>query len=435
MTNKLFPIPLSGLGTADVESFASYIHRCAKIHGVHVGVLLRHVQMEAHSDDQLKDLGNWSLPAYIRPEEMIRPNALALNLVNSMSHFSKQSLGHGVLWFLSSVLGRSTGEICEGFRWCPECLAETAAVGGAAYFKLIWHLKDIDCCPTHRAPLVSACPMCGCDQTSYRKTAALNVCQDCGSNLAKRVKKLKQSDINNSWEISGFDLVTLFDDLAGREPNFLPVNGVQLSLEKLFDYYWSQDRENELYRVLPRDKLLSAIHGTRPISLKLTRRFAYCMGLSLFDIMSGNAVQTTAVNNLTWFCSLPPSFIRAATREKRDHKATLKRIRRYIEKCEIPPSLKQVAKETGLSVGYIEYRYPVLTKTIVNEHANHVTREKLIRRYKAQEAALKYFCDAPVLSVVSRKKAYKDLRRDTGLPKFLLKSAIQTAYVAMYGSV
>lgn len=433
MSNKLFPIPLEGFGTADVESFASYVHRSAKAHGVHVGVLLRHIQSSAHSDDQLKDLRNWSLPSYIRPEELVIPNELTRNLTSAMSHFSKQSLGHGILWFLSSVVGRSSGEICEGFRWCPECLAEIEAVGGTAYFKLIWHLKDIDCCPTHRTPFVSACPKCGCAQTSYVKTASLNICQDCGGNLARRGKKLKPADIKHSWEISGFDLLNLFDDLAGREPNSLPLNGVQRSLDKLFDYYWGQDREDELYRVLPRDKLLSAIHGLRPISLKLTRRFAYRMGLSLLDIMSGNAVQATAVSNSTWFCSLPPSFTRASAREKRDHKATLKRIRRYIEKCVPPPSLKQVAKATGVSVGYLEYRYPVLTTKIVNEHADYVTREKLIRRYKAQEAALKYFCDAAALGSISRKKAYKDLRRETQLPKFLLKRAIQTAYTAMYG--
>lgn len=433
MTNKLFPIPLEGFGTADVESLASYVHRSAKAHGVHVGVLLRHVHLEAHFDDQLQDLHRWSLPAYIRPEELVIANELTRNLTSAMSHFSKQSLGHGTLWFLSSVVGRSSGEICEGFRWCPECMAEIEAVGGTAYFKLIWHLKGIDCCPVHRTPFVSACPKCGCSQTSYVKTAPLNICQDCGSNLAKRGKKLKPVDIKHSWEISGFDLLNLFDDLAGREPNSLPINGVQMSLDKLFDHYWRQDRESELYRVLPRDKLLCAIHGLRPISLKLTRRFAYRMGLSLFDIMSGNAVQTTAVSNSTWFCSLPPSFTRASPREKRDHKSTLKRIRRHIETCDHPPSLKQVAKATNVSVGYLEYRYPVLTKKVVSEYTEYVTREKLIRRYKAQEAALKYFCDGGALGTVSRKKAYKDLRRETQLPKFLLKRAIQTAYVAIYG--
>src|SRR3990167_1131168 len=203
MSNKLFPIPLIGEGTAEVESFASYIHRSAKSHGVNVGVLIRHVHSEANSDPQLPGRCDWNAPKYIRPEELVSSNELTWNLVNTMSHFSKQSLAPGILWFLSSIVGRSNGEICDGFRWCPECLAENEAIGGAAYFKLIWHLKDIDCCPIHRTPLVGECPKCGCDQTTYIKQSPLNFCQSCGANLAKRGKKLKLSDIKHSWEISG----------------------------------------------------------------------------------------------------------------------------------------------------------------------------------------------------------------------------------------
>lgn len=433
MSNRLFPIPVIGAETPDVESFASYIHRSAKAHGVNVGVLLRYIDAEIRRDSNMVNQSLCVIPRYIRPEVLVRPTELTWQLVNATSFLSNQKLSSSVLWFLDSVVGRSSGEICDGFRWCPECFSEIQAVGGTAYFKLIWHLKDIDCCPIHRSPFLSECQECGCDQTSYIKTGSLDHCQNCGVNLAKRVNRLKPVDIKHTWEVSGFDLLTLFDDLAGCEPNSLPLDGVRISLEKLFDYYWGQDRESELYMIMPRDKLLDIVHGIRPISLKVARRFAYQMGLSLFDIMSGNADQTTAVSNSTWYCSLPPSFMRASPREKRNHKATLKRIRRYIEKCDTPPSLKQVAKSTNVSVGYLEYRYPVLSKSIVNEHTAHVTHEKLIRRYKAQEAALKYYCDKPLHGVVSRKRAYKELRQETRLPKFLLKRAIQTAYVAIYG--
>jgi len=34
----------------------------------------------------------------------------------------------------------------------------------------------------------------------------------------------------------------------------------------------------------------------------------------------------------------------------------------------------------------------------------------------------------------SRKQAYKVLREETGLPKFILKDAIQTAYSALFDS-
>lgn len=434
MTSKLFPVPLIGAGTAEVESFASYLHRSSIIHGVNVGVLLRYIHSQSVADSDKHGSSNgWILHNYLRPHELVCPNEMSWNLVEAMGGMSGQSLAGGILWFLSSVLGRSSGEICEGFRWCPECFAEISAVEGVPYFKLIWHVKDIDCCPIHRTPFVSACSECGCDQTSYIKTAPLGICQGCGASLSKRKDRLNMSDIKHSWNVSGLDVLTLFEDLSSISPDSLPEDGVRKSIEKLFDFYWSQNREDELYKVLPRDKLLSVIHNLRAVSFKVARRFAYRMGLSLYDLMSGNVLQATAVGDESWFCSLPPSFTRASSREKHDHKAILKRARRYLRGCDTPPSLKQVARELGLSVGYLEYRFPVLSKKIVTEHSDFVSREKLKRIYRAQEAALRYFCALSLLEKPSRKRAYKELRCETQLPKFLLKRAIQTAYSAIYG--
>ncbi len=98
----------------------------------------------------------------------------------------------------------------------------------------------------------------------------------------------------------------------------------------------------------------------------------------------------------------------------------------------MPPSLKEVARLIEVSVGYLNYRYPVIVKTIVEKHQKYEANLMRQKRYRAQEFALKFFIDDKYRSYnKSRKQAYKVLRDETGLPKFMLKSAIQNAYTAL----
>ncbi len=52
--------------------------------------------------------------------------------------------------------------------------------------------------------------------------------------------------------------------------------------------------------------------------------------------------------------------------------------------------------------------------------------------YRAQASALAFFIDEKYSTQQkSRKQAYRVLREETGLPKFMLKRAIQSAYFAL----
>ena len=55
-----------------------------------------------------------------------------------------------------------------------------------------------------------------------------------------------------------------------------------------------------------------------------------------------------------------------------------------------------------------------------------------MNRYRAQTAALQFFIDDRYADhTQSRKEAYRVLKEETGLPKWVLKDAIQTAYSAL----
>tara|TARA_Y100001951_G_C11295963_1_gene275661 strand:+ start:4784 stop:5707 length:924 start_codon:yes stop_codon:yes gene_type:complete len=301
---KLFPIPLLGAGTADVESFASYIHRLAFEHGLFVGELLRYVHTHAaQSVAEIVEVPK--APRYVRPEEFLRPNALVDAYVLMTGLMASQELKRSTLWFLSGSVGRSANEVVKGFRWCSECIAEMESAGLEPYFKLVWHLSAITHCPIHSTPLQAKCSFCGCGQTSYRKYRAIGLCQKCGRSLSARKCPLKQSDIEQSWAANGADVLRFFADIAQAPINSLPEEGLSRSLSDIFDHYWRSEKEIELYRLVDRDLMLRIIEDRQCISLKVARRIAYRLGVSLSALLSGDAIESSSMLDFGWFCEFP----------------------------------------------------------------------------------------------------------------------------------
>jgi hypothetical protein len=70
---------------------------------------------------------------------------------------------------------------------------------------------------------------------------------------------------------------------------------------------------------------------------------------------------------------------------------------------------------------------------LVAKHQAYEQQQKLKKVYYAQSAALRFFLDEKYSDISkSRKQAYKTIREETGLPKFVLKRAVQTAYEVIY---
>lgn len=427
MSSRLFPIPLCGAGTAEVESLPSYIHRLTYKHGVYVGELLRFVVRQIEKDEgytgQLV-----TLPRHILVHDVLRANGLARGLTNMLEHMTRQCLTGTTIALFNWPLTMSRGELHKGFRWCPECLAEMDLMGEELYFKLIWQFRAVPVCPTHRSPFLEACTHCGCDQTSYIKRRPLGRCQDCGVPLSSRLKTLRRNELANSWQDIGRDVLELFSDLAKYGYDSLPIDGVYQSLDQLFDHYWRQQREKDFYQLLDRDQLLSVIHSRTAFSLNAARKVAFRLGISLYDLLSGNAVNVTRALDFIGFCPLPPSFMDASARFTRDHEAVLYKLRELMADEVEPMSLKAVARELDVSVGYLEYRFAVQVRHIVERNSKFLAEQQLRKRRLAQERALRYFAEGSENAPKSRKQAYLSIREETGLPKFMLKQAIQEAY-------
>lgn len=427
---RLFPLPLMGSKTAEVESFASYIHRCAVEHGVSVGELIRFVHKNARQQCERSSGTSYpDLPNYCDVKQLVRPNMVTTMLVDCMSIMSGQQLYESTLWFIGRTVGRSSEEVANHFRWCPECLQEMVLTQQPVYFKLIWHMTAVETCPVHRTPLIDHCPACDKTQDTYSKRNPLSDCPHCHCFIGQRSAELNLHQIKPSWHSDSGDIVKLFEDLSQTPALALPPNGVKISMEQIFDWYWRHNREEDMYAMFPRDQLICLLDSERPVDLKLARRFAYQLGLSLYQLMNGEAHLTSAILNRHWVCSLPPSFMLIKSKERRQPSKVIKKVQAALAEALEPPSLPALARQVGVSVGYLEYRFPALVTQVVSKHQAFRYQVRLRKIHHAQVESMKFFFSEQYDKYPkSRKAAYRVLRDETGLSKHVLKAAIQTAY-------
>lgn len=68
-------------------------------------------------------------------------------------------------------------------------------------------------------------------------------------------------------------------------------------------------------------------------------------------------------------------------------------LREYVESDDTPMSLKATAKVLGVSIGYLEYRFPAQVRLIVDGHQSYLGQDHMRKVYLAQTQALQYFLD------------------------------------------
>ena len=281
------------------------------------------------------------------------------------------------------------------------------------YYKLKWYLNAIKHCPEHLTEFECKCRHCGSKQTNYLRTKDLAHCQDCGQSLADRAIG-REFDKKQSWEENGFDLQLLFRDMAEIKYAAFPKDGVLKSMEDVFDLYWNLDKEHDFYKLFGRDEFIALLHKQRPISLIKARRIAFTLGISLYTLLSGNARNATLLIDPKVFCLIPEGYASKRPKRRYDHCSKLKLVLEYINNNGSPP-LKRVCEETGITTGYLRYRYPALAQKITEKYLEKASREKLRKVYYAQIMALKYFFDQKYSDhPKSKHQAYKEVKRKTG---------------------
>lgn len=426
MMHKLFPIPLLCPRTINIESLTSYIYRISYAHELYVGELLRYVQKHTKEIIQSNEP---DLPKYFDPSILIRPNKTTEVAVKILEKMTLQTLSSSTLLFLKDCLSRPSNEFTKKLRWCPECFNENQQSEVESYFKLIWHIKSVNACHIHHTPFLSECEYCGCDQTGYRRNTTIEYCQKCGKPLFIRKTPLTLHEYIPSWEHTGIDLLKMLDSVL-KEPKFNFSNQKVInSLQYLLDYYWERENEEYLYTIIPRDELLSLIYKQKPLTLLKLRRIAFKLDIPLLFLFNGSLSNTTELISADWSKNLPEDITVHHKSPPRDHEIIFRKINKIIKNSDKPPSLNSVVEQANISKGYLDYRFPSLSHDIVKKHKQYTKEQQDKKKKQALANATEYFFGIKYFDhPKSRKQCYKYLREKTGLPKFILKGAINDAY-------
>lgn len=260
-------------------------------------------------------------------------------------------------------------------------------------------------------------------------------CVKCGETLSTNVGMEKQA---RSWELKGAELVELVDEIAKDHELVYPDNSVQRLITHLFDNAWDKGEEQKLWKFIPRDECLSIVSGHQAVTLTNARRLAYRLGVRLVDLLRGDIESTPYLLDPGWSSKLPED-IRP---KKRIHRHQREKIyEKVLDVLNNQPDdgalpLREVARRVGTSVGYLHYHFPVLCKRILDNHRRWKSERKQKIRQQARQAALQFFTQSiDAGRPQSRKGALRILRKETGLPKHVLREEINTVHDTFWPSL
>lgn len=424
-TSRLFPLSLRGVGTSEVEAFSSYLQRLAIAHGVSIWKLLELVRSWYHQDHpDFKDHlgGVFSSPDL---SLFVRPNKATHQIVAMLEHVTgNKDFRCGTFLSLNDALDRSVGLFAHRPRWCPACMGEFERAEDTGYLKLLWLLKPISHCPTHGIPLREKCDECGAHQRTSKLGLHFTRCGVCKMRFS-RVLETREPE-NDSWSYQGADLIQLVEAIASDNKLMFPAGGVQRMISALFDKIWAEGDELRFWKILHRDECLSIADGDQPVTLATARKVAFRIGVALPELLMGRVELTSGILDPEWTKELPKDMQPRRRRNRHDRALILQKLKEATSiDVMSPPSLKQVSKRVGVSVGCLQYHFPAQSRDIVERHHAWNTEQQNRKRIEARAAAMAFFTsDRYGRHPRSRKQALRTLREETGLPKNILREAI-----------
>lgn len=425
-TPRLFSLPLRGVGTAEVEALSSYLQRLAIAHGVSVWKLLDRLRSWYRHDhpnfeDHLE--GAFSSPDL---SIFIRPNKTTQQIVAMLEHVTdNKEFRCGTFLSLIDGLDRSVGLFAERPRWCPACMGEFERTDDRGYIKLLWLLKPITHCPAHSIPLHDRCNECDARQRTSKFEPNFTRCVVCRTDFAS---VLETRESQSRWSYEGSDLIQLVETIASDSQLMFPAGGVQRMISALFDKVWTDVEELRFWKILPRDECISIATGDEPVTLATARKLAFRIGVPLPVLLMGQVELTSGVLDPEWTKELPNDMQPKRRRKRRDRTVILRKLKQATTHHTKPPlSLKQVAKQVGVSVGCLQYHFPAQSREIVAAYLAWKIEQQNRKRIEARAAAIAFFTsDRYGRHPRSRKQALRTIRKETGLPKNILREAIAT---------
>lgn len=420
-TSWLFPLPVEGEGTAQVEAMSSYVLRLASAHTVASGTLIGLILDRFPCVGSAPGRTAFKVPC----ESLIRPNATTLALTHAVAAATgrvPETLE--CLTFLATIdaLSRPQGAFSPELRWCPCCFGELLAQDRPIYFQLRWQVRFVQNCDIHGVRLRSSCQSCGACQGGASFRESLGVCVKCEHPLHS---ELRQEELAPHQ----FDEITdLVKHIAARPGFRFPKAGVARVVAELLESAWRDEREMELFRTLSRDECIRFARPEEPVTLQSALRIAFRLHLPLVSLLNGDISGTSR-----WLLppqkeGLPDNLAHGCYKTRAIPQDMGSRISLVLERSrtEGPLSLRALSREVGISVGGICYRFPTVARKVVElAKASHAKIQRRIDTEIKKRVGERFLRMSKELgSFPSRKLLLQTLFRESGLPKHRLRREI-----------
>ncbi|MGH8158210.1 MAG: TniQ family protein [Rhodanobacter sp.] len=409
---QLFPIPLLGVDTPQVESLASYVCRLALAHGVSARQMLL-------------------ATAEVRvPGQLNGYSGFAATMVERLGVLTGQAnLVHGTLLRLRHVLSvNAINSIAATRRWCPSCIADDVDRNEPGYDPLFWSIKAVSLCLKHDVWLVSACPHCLAPQTYLPYGGAHRTrCSRCRKPLSAFCDRVVPSAAER-WcrrEISA--LLVRGGDMPFQGE---PIRSFLLTLVKMAGG-----------EIVPAAREIgfeaSVIRG---FLKKPAQRPTFASVLSFsasvqqpVDLLLSDPVVVAAQGRFAF--GAPHHEISTRSRLSVTQRQELERSLRkaaYGLKLECPPSVASICRAHGATQGCARYAFPMLSSRVTARRSQYLAkRMESIERRAAQVVQREFLTLTDgQLQGLSQKKFVERLMLTSGLPKRVLSKATRMILVA-----
>lgn len=377
----LWHVDLLGSGD-DIESFAGYFARLARLHAV--------------SPKALRNaLWRWgTTTGLLKENPSIYDTKLSLPGVGSYkSDLSKaielcelatgvQGLARGSLCSLT-MLSRSGGIARQFPGWCPYCWRDDVRRGVSPYVRLRWCVNFVGRCHYHDVDLLIRCPQCQRRRGSLGLVTDSPKCQ-CGVDLSAVAAK------HNA--VSGYgekDTLGLVDAVSRGQAKLV-------RSDPLGDFCRAlHERDPELLSHLPKSKWLGdALLGptiVRP-TYRIALRLAYVTGVPVRDIICDPVTAACGAGQMFVDGKLIPRSPLAPTagdRITRIESFLITALNKVDER--LPDNLGQICRKHGVTKSFLLHHFPAL----LDKYQLRL-RDEAARFYLAEAARIRSIAEADV---------------------------------------
>lgn len=358
MSSVLLPLQPRGMGSGQVEAFASYFGRLAQLHTCSITQLARFL-----SSWRSRELGrritlNESTLYMTNGSGMSSYGVCMEAYVDAVEHAMRVDiLRRCTLIPIRFAVSPQRFESVRGARaWCEQCFRDDLESDAPVYDRLLWTLQTITRCPEHRVALRTTCPACGATQNYQHRSGNPLLCWRCDRPL---IGPASQLHLVSEPSLGERDLCELVVTIANGGPMIQaenPFHAFQRALNSILSPVASVVAG--VARINGSAKARNA--EVKPTLRTMLRR-AHAAGVTVLQILEDPRGAATAAGQLIF-----DEYAIAATARVRRPAEVIAEVRRAIQlelkkpRSEQIPQIKKLASRCGVSEGFIRHRLPRL---------------------------------------------------------------------------